>query len=212
MNTQKNNLDKQMQEVIANLPVRGQPYSILLHSCCAPCSSSVILRLAPFFKITVFYYNPNIDTAEEYLKRAKEQKYLISVYNAKKASAFPISVIEKEHCPEEFFAVSKGLENCPEGGERCMRCYFLRIKKTAETADSGNFDFFTTTLSLSPLKNAEKINEIGFSFSNGTCKWLPCDFKKRDGYLQSVLLSKKLGLYRQDYCGCHYSKKAKTMH
>ncbi|WP_024470235.1 epoxyqueuosine reductase QueH [Treponema pedis] len=209
MNNQKNNFDRQMQDVILNLPPRENPYSVLLHSCCAPCSSSAILKLACFFKITVFYYNPNIDTAEEYFKRAEEQKHLISVYNNEKQiynNKFPISVIEEKYFPEEFFEVSKGLENCAEGGERCMRCYFLRIKKTAKRAEAEGFDFFTTTLSLSPLKNAEKINAIGFSLSSEKSRWLPCDFKKRNGYLDSVKLSKELGLYRQDYCGCIYSK------
>ena len=207
MKRQKINFDTKMQEIIAGFSSFKKTPAILLHSCCGPCSSSVILRLAPFFKITVFYYNPNIDTAEEYAKRAAEQKHIISIYNREEKLISPISVIEEKYIPEEFFKIAKGLEACAEGGQRCMRCYLLRIQKTAETAEKGCFDFFTTTLSVSPLKNAEKINAIGCYFSTEKCKWLPSDFKKRNGYLNSIMLSKKFGLYRQDYCGCVYSKR-----
>lgn len=207
MKRQKINFDKKMQEIIADVSSLEKAPAVLLHSCCAPCSSSVILRLAPFFRITVFYYNPNIDSVEEYAKRAIEQKHIISIYNKGEKLISPISVIEEKYAPEEFFEIAKGLESCAEGGERCMRCYLLRIQKTAEAAKDGSFDFFTTTLSVSPLKNAEKINAIGSYFSTEKCKWLPSDFKKRNGYLNSITLSKQFGLYRQDYCGCVYSKR-----
>ena len=205
MMPQKINYDRLMQETIKNLGSNDK--TLLLHSCCAPCSSSVILKLAPFFKLTVFYYNSNIDTSEEYSKRAEEQKYLISIYNEENLSSHKIEIIKEAYDPQEFYDISQGLEDCPEGGERCMRCYLLRLKKTAERAKKDGFDFFTSTLSVSPLKNAEKLNTIGLSLENEGCKWLPSDFKKRNGYLDSINLSKKYGLYRQDYCGCKYSKR-----
>ena len=205
MMPQKINYDRLMQETIKNLGSNDK--TLLLHSCCAPCSSSVILKLAPFFKLTVFYYNPNIDTDEEYTKRAEEQKHLISIYNEENLSSHKIEIIKEAYDPQEFYEISQGLEDCPEGGERCMRCYLLRLKKTAERAKKDGFDFFTSTLSVSPLKNAEKLNSIGLSLENEGCKWLPSDFKKRNGYLDSINLSKKYGLYRQDYCGCKYSKR-----
>ncbi|MGI5059960.1 epoxyqueuosine reductase QueH [Treponema denticola] len=205
MMPQKINYDRLMQETIKNLGSNDK--TLLLHSCCAPCSSSVILKLAPFFKLTVFYYNSNIDTSEEYEKRAEEQRHLISIYNEENLSSHKIEIIKEAYDPQEFYEISQGLEDCPEGGERCMRCYLLRLKKTAERAKKDGFDFFTSTLSVSPLKNAEKLNTIGLSLENEGCKWLPSDFKKRNGYLDSINLSKKYGLYRQDYCGCKYSKR-----
>ena len=205
MMPQKINYDRLMQETIKNLGSNDK--TLLLHSCCAPCSSSVILKLAPFFKLTVFYYNSNIDTSEEYEKRAEEQRHIISIYNEENLSSHKIEIIKEAYDPQEFYEISQGLEDCPEGGERCMRCYLLRLKKTAERAKKDGFDFFTSTLSVSPLKNAEKLNTIGLSLENEGCKWLPSDFKKRNGYLDSINLSKKYGLYRQDYCGCKYSKR-----
>ncbi|AAS12641.1 epoxyqueuosine reductase QueH [Treponema denticola] len=205
MMPQKINYDRLMQETIKNLGSNDK--TLLLHSCCAPCSSSVILKLAPFFKLTVFYYNSNIDTSEEYEKRAEEQRHLISIYNEENLSSHKIEIIKEAYDPQEFYEISQGLEDCPEGGERCMRCYLLRLKKTAERAKKDGFDFFTSTLSVSPLKNAEKLNTIGLSLESEGCKWLPSDFKKRNGYLDSINLSKKYGLYRQDYCGCKYSKR-----
>ena len=205
MMPQKINYDRLMQDTIKNLASNDK--TLLLHSCCAPCSSSVILKLAPFFKLTVFYYNSNIDTSEEYEKRAEEQGHLISIYNEENLSSHKIEIIKEAYDPQEFYEISQGLEDCPEGGERCMRCYLLRLKKTAERAKKDGFDFFTSTLSVSPLKNAEKLNSIGLSLENEGCKWLPSDFKKRNGYLDSINLSKKYGLYRQDYCGCKYSKR-----
>lgn len=202
---EKVNYDKKMQEIIATLKTENLYPALLLHSCCAPCSSSVILKLAGYFDITVFYYNPNIDTAEEYTRRSIEQRRLIEIYNNSNISKTAIKVIIEDYDNRDFFTVSKNLENCEEGGARCLECYSLRIKNTSEKAKKENYDFFATTLSVSPHKNAQMINKIGFSFSTEKCRWLPNDFKKRNGYVDSVQLSKKYGLYRQDYCGCIYS-------
>ncbi len=179
---------------------------LLLHSCCAPCSSYVLEYLRAFFRITVFYYNPNISFEEEYKKRVSEQKRLIAAYN-KQETAFPIEVVEGDYEPELFFDMAKGLEDCPEGGERCFGCFELRLGKTARLAKQKGFDYFATTLTISPLKNAKKLNEIGerLSAEYGVA-WLPSDFKKRNGYKRSIELSREYDLYRQDYCGCVYSK------
>lgn len=201
------NYDKLMQETISELVNNKKTPSLLLHSCCAPCSSSVIKRLSCFFKITVFYYNPNIDILNEYNRRAEEQKKLLKIYNELKISPFNIEFLETGYKSEDFYLISKGREECPEGGDRCFECYTLRLKKTSEKAIKNSFDFFCSTLSLSPLKNAGKINEIGSSFSTENCKWLFSDFKKRNGYLESIQLSKEYGLYRQDYCGCVFSRR-----
>lgn len=196
---------------------------LLLHSCCAPCSSYVLEYLRNYFRITVFYYNPNITEDEEYRKRVAEQKRLIEAYNAKlreqeKTTAvvlvperrgYLIEVIEGDYEPERFFDTAKGLEQCPEGGERCFACYALRLGETAKRARAGDYDYFTTTLSISPLKNAVKLNEIGEGLSQEYgVAWLPSDFKKRDGYKRSIELSKEYDLYRQDYCGCVYSRRS----
>ena len=152
------------------------------------------------FQITVFYYNPNIDDELEYYKRQDEQ--------VKFCKNFGITVIENPFNPSEFYSLAKGLENLKEGGERCFKCYFLRLKKTAEFAKEQGFDYFATTLTLSPLKNAEKLNEIGFNLQSEIgVKYLPSDFKKDGGYLKSIELSKEYNLYRQNYCGCSYSKR-----
>ena len=196
---------------------------LLLHSCCAPCSSYVLEYLRNYFRITVFYYNPNITEDEEYRKRVVEQKRLIEAYNAKlreqeKTTAvvsvperrgYLIEVIEGNYEPERFFDTARGLEQCPEGGERCFACYALRLGETAKRARAGDYDYFTTTLSISPLKNAVKLNEIGERLSREYgVAWLPSDFKKRDGYKRSIELSKEYDLYRQDYCGCVYSRRS----
>ena len=180
---------------------------LLLHSCCAPCSSSVLEYLRQYFRITVFYYNPNITEDAEYRKRVEEQKRLIAAYN-QKAQGYAIEVLEGDYEPDLFFQIAKGLEACPEGGERCFACYELRLLETAKRAQAGNYDYFTTTLSISPLKNAAKLNEIGEKLA-ASCgvAWLPSDFKKRDGYKRSIELSKEYELYRQDYCGCVYSRR-----
>lgn len=177
-----------------------------MHSCCAPCSSYVLLYLAPYFKLTVFYYNPNISPKEEFRKRAAEQKRLIETLNQE--FDFGILFMEGAYEPERFIELSKGLEQEPEGGERCLRCYELRLLEAADLAKEGGYDYFTTTLSISPLKNAAKLNEIGGSIGDKVgVAYLPSDFKKREGYRQSVALSQKYGLYRQNYCGCVYSKR-----
>ncbi len=198
--------------------------TLLLHSCCAPCSSYVMEYLRGYFRLTVFYYNPNISPDEEYRKRVAEEKRLIEAYNAQLTAAdaggstdeepgaagnggYPIEMIEGDYEPEQFSQIAGGREDCPEGGERCFACYELRLRKTAARAAAGGFDYFATTLTVSPLKNAAKLNEIGerLAAEYGTA-WLPSDFKKKNGYKRSVELSKAYGLYRQDYCGCVYSK------
>lgn len=199
------NYQKELDKIIEGLSPDNPP-RLLLHSCCAPCSSYVLEYLRPFFRITVFYYNPNISMEEEYRKRMAEQKRLIAAYN--ESTSYPIDIIEGDYEPEEFFTAVRGLENCPEGGERCFSCYELRLRKTSQIALEGKYDYFATTLTISPLKNAAKINEIGERIA-GECgiSWLPSDFKKKDGYKRSIELSKEYDLYRQDFCGCIYSKK-----
>jgi hypothetical protein len=161
--------------------------------------------LRQYFNITVFYYNPNISYQEEYRKRVEEQKRLIKAFNDK--AGFPINVIEGDYEPDKFYEIAKGLENCKEGGERCFKCYELRLRKTAEIALRQGFDYFTTTLTISPLKNAAKLNEIGESLAcEYGINWLVSDFKKKNGYKRSTELSKEYNLYRQNYCGCVYSQ------
>lgn len=193
-------LDKQLSE----LRERGEIPSLLLHCCCAPCSSYVLEYLTGYFRITAFYFNPNITEEAEYRKRAAELKRLLSEMNA----VNPIEFREGTYAPSRFFGIAKGLEDAPEGGERCFRCYRLRLAETADTAKAGGYDFFTTTLSISPLKNAEKLNRIGAEESERVgVPYLFSDFKKREGYKRSIVLSARYGLYRQNYCGCVYSRK-----
>ena len=196
---------------------------LLLHSCCAPCSSYVLMYLRQFFRITVFYYNPNITFREEYEKRVAEQKRLIAALNAERTEAcltdetavrdvYPIEVLEGTYEPERFLEASKGLETCPEGGERCHKCFALRLSESGKVAKAGGYDYFTTTLTISPLKNAEALNEIGEQMAQEYgVAFLPSDFKKKEGYKQSIELSKKYDLYRQDYCGCAFSKAERDM-
>ncbi len=198
-------LDKILEEIKRS--EGGEAPALFLHSCCGPCSSYVLEYLCTFFRITVFYFNPNISEAQEYRKRAEEQKRLIAAYNAQK-KGYPIAVTEGDYAPERFFEMARGLETCPEGGERCFRCYALRLEETARRAAEAGSDYFTTTLTISPLKNARKLNEIGEALSQKYhIPWLPSDFKKRDGYKRSIELSAQYGLYRQNYCGCVYSQK-----
>ncbi len=193
------NYQKELDKILLN--TNGQ--TLLLHSCCAPCSSYVLSYLNKYFKITVLYYNPNITDENEYEKRKAEQIRLISELPAEN----PIEIIDCDYEPNKFFEIAKGLENCPEGGERCFKCYELRLEKAAEISKKHNFDWFCTTLSVSPLKNAQKINEIGNKLSKKYgVNFLPSDFKKKEGFKQSIELSKKYDLYRQNYCGCVYSK------
>lgn len=242
------NYQKELEKIIAKLPECGvekneqpggwnagascvaQPPTLLLHSCCAPCSSYCLEYLCRYFSITVFFYNPNISFSDEYQKRVEEQKRLIECYNAEK-KGYPISMIEGDYDPGSFFEMAKGYETCPEGGERCFRCFDLRLRRTAMLAAAlegtaqtvceavteavtgdtegkkKRYDYFSTTLTISPLKNAAKLNEIGESLAaEYGVAWLPSDFKKKNGYKRSVELSAEYGLYRQDYCGCAYSK------
>lgn len=179
---------------------------ILLHSCCAPCSSHVIEFLKDYFDITIIYYNPNISPIEEYEKRKKEQ---IKLINSLKSNN-KIDYIDCDYDNDIYEKEIKGYESCPERGARCNVCFKLRLEKTAATAKQNNYDYFSTTLTVSPYKNAELINNIGQELSDKyNIKWLHCDFKKENGYKNSIKLSKKYNLYRQDYCGCIYSKKEK---
>lgn len=178
--------------------------SLLLHACCAPCSSACLEYLSSFFNITVFFYNPNISPKAEFDKRLAEERRLITEMLPDKN----INVIEGTYNYNDFLDAIKGLENAKEGGERCFKCYRLRLEKTAQLAKEMKFDYFCTTLSISPLKSAQKINEIGFETAEKFgVKWLPSDFKKKEGYKRSVELSKQLHLYRQNFCGCVFSKK-----
>ena len=201
---QKTNYDLIMQKTAE--AHKGE--TLLLHACCAPCSSSVIKKLADYFALTIFYYNPNIDTSEEYEKRLIELAKLTSTYNVRNISPWPIKLISSPYIPSEFEEIAKGYESCKEGGMRCHRCYALRLAKTYQIAKSEHFKFFCSTLSVSPYKNAQFLNEIGFSLVQATdgTNYLPNDFKKRNGYLDSIKMSRELELYRQDYCGCIYSK------
>ncbi len=198
-------LDKILELITKEEIEKGQ--RLLLHSCCAPCSSYVLEYLRQYFKITVFYYNPNISMEPEYRKRVEEQKRLIAEYNALEGKGYEIDVIEGDYEPAAFYEIAKGLEQCPEGGERCFACYELRLLKTAILAQEEKYDYFTTTLTISPLKNAQKLNEIGECLSQKyNVPWLVSDFKKKNGYKRSIELSAEYDLYRQDYCGCIYSK------
>ncbi len=186
----------------------GDPPSLLLHACCAPCSSYVLEYLSEFFRITVFYYNPNISPASEYNKRAAELERLIGEMEFKN----PVAFIAGGYDHGEFTEAVRGLEDIPEGGKRCFKCYELRLRRAAQLARAGGFDYFTTTLSISPLKNAQRLNEIGTALAAeyGVTS-LPADFKKREGYKRSIELSRIYGLYRQDYCGCEFSRKERDL-
>lgn len=197
------NYQKELDRLIERIP-EGTVPTLLLHSCCAPCSSYVLEYLSEYFEITVFYYNPNIAPEEEYRMRVEEQKKLIEQMPLKHT----VSFIEGKYDPQRFYEMAKGLEKVPEGGERCFGCFKLRLEESAKEAVKGNYDYFTTTLTISPLKNAEKLNEIGQEIAEKYgIKWLPSDFKKKNGYKRSTELSQKYGLYRQNYCGCVFSKR-----
>lgn len=180
----------------------GRIPKLLLHSCCAPCSSSVLEFLSDHFDITLFYYNPNITPAEEYEKRVVELHRLV----AEAEYPNPVRIIEGRYNSSEFFAIAKGLEGLPEGGERCFRCYRLRLEESAKATAEGGFEYFTTTLSVSPYKNAAKLNAIGMEMAaKYGVKYLLSDFKKKNGSRRSIELSAQYGLYRQNYCGCIFS-------
>ena len=198
------NFQKELEKIIEENKKNGVVPSLLLHSCCAPCSSYCLEYLSQYFKITVLYYNPNLFPAGEYERRVSEQKKLVSALPTK----YPVTLVEMKGEPEEFYSAVKGLEHIREGGERCFACFRLRLERAARYAKENGFDFFTTTLTISPLKNAQKLNEIGEEAGEKFgVRHLPSDFKKKDGYKRSVELSKVYGLYRQDYCGCVFSKR-----
>lgn len=196
------NYQKELEKIIAELEREHKVPGLLLHSCCAPCSSYVLEYLSRYFRITVFYYNPNIYPESEYSKRIVEQQKLIDELPVRHPVSFVAGTYEKER----FYETVQGLEKEREGGRRCMRCYELRLREAASLAREGGYEYFTTTLSISPLKKAEKLNEIGMRLGDEYgVRYLPSDFKKKNGYKRSVELSAEYHLYRQDYCGCVYS-------
>lgn len=200
----KHNYQKELEKIILSHEKAEEIPTLLLHSCCAPCSSYCLEYLSQYFSIAILYYNPNITDREEYEKRVSEQQRLIRELPAK----HKISFIEGEYEPSLFFETVKGYEKIPEGGERCYRCYELRIRECGRLAKEQGFDYFTTTLSISPLKNAQKLNEIGERMSKEfEVNYLYSDFKKKEGYKRSIILSQEYNLYRQNYCGCIFSKK-----
>ena len=197
---EKINYQKKMEEQILSLS--GTP-SLLLHSCCGPCSSYVLEVLTRYFNVTLLYYNPNIYPESEYYKRYAEQKKIID----KMPFIHPVKIMECSYDENEFLSAAKGYEDEREGGSRCEKCFILRMRKTAQLAAENGFDFFTTTLSVSPHKNASLLNKIGEELSRKySVQFLYADFKKKEGYKRSIELSKEYGLYRQDYCGCRFSK------
>lgn len=198
----KINYQNQLDRIIENISPEKPP-RLLLHSCCAPCSSYTLEYLSRYFDITVYYFNPNISPKQEFDKRFEEQKRLISQMPFKNS----VTLVEGAYNYDDFLEIAKGLENVPEGGERCFRCYKMRLESTARLAKEQGFDYFCTTLSISPLKNSQKINELGFEIEEKYgVKWLPSDFKKREGYKRSIELSREYSLYRQNFCGCVFSK------
>ena len=197
---QKINYQKKLDQLLEKF--EGEKPGLLQHSCCAPCSSYVLEYLSKYFRITVFYYNPNIDSKEEYEKRSKEQRRLVS-----EMDLGDIKVITAAYTPKVFYETVKGYEKEPEGGARCYLCYQLRLNKTAELAAKEGFDYFTTTLTISPLKNAQWLNELGQKAEEKYgVSFLPSDFKKKGGYQRSIQLSKEYSLYRQNFCGCVFSR------
>lgn len=201
----KNNYDAMMQKEIEKFSSKKK---LLLHSCCAPCSSAVISRLKEYFDITILYYNPNIEPYEEYIKRKEEQIRFLNEFDTN------IKILDIDYDNESFKKIAKNLEQEKEGGARCHKCYYLRLEKTLEMASIHDFEYFGTTLTVSPYKNSDLINEMGLMLEKEYAKKYPeqpilflvSDFKKRDGYKQSIELSKQYNLYRQDYCGCLYGK------
>lgn len=200
------NYQKELEKLLAENTKEGRIPRLYLHACCAPCSSYVLEYLSQYFAITIFFYNPNISPSEEYEKRVEELCRLVSEMDF----VHPVKVEMGEYRPQDFFAMAKGMEEEPEGGIRCFACYRMRMEEAARRAKEGGYDYFTTTLSISPLKNAAKINEIGEELADiYKVEHLPSDFKKKNGYKRSIELSRQYNLYRQDYCGCVFSKKNK---
>lgn len=214
----KENYMRKLEQMIVEQKAQGKTPTLLLHACCAPCSSYCLEYLRESFRITVFYYNPNISERAEYEKRKAEELRLIREYNREveeedfdgmhsTKDARKIAVLECPYDGERYEQKVKGLEDCPERGERCHVCFALRLGTTAQEAAKRNFDYFSTTLTISPLKDAECINTIGEHMGEKYgVAWLPSDFKKKGGYQRSIELSRKFGLYRQNYCGCCFSK------
>lgn len=202
----KENYQKKLDNVLCKPETEGK--TLFLHCCCAPCSSYVLEYLGNYFRITVFYYNPNITEEEEYDKRVAEQKRLIEAFNKEHKCKYPIDFKEGTYDPEHFLAAVKGHEEDPEGGDRCKICFALRLEEAARLACQGGYDYFTTSLTISPLKNAEALNTIGAACGTKyDVSFLPSDFKKKNGYKRSIELSKEYDLYRQNYCGCVFSRR-----
>lgn len=200
----KTNYQKLLDEQLHTVSLFSQKPTLLLHACCAPCSSYVLEYLSNYFNITLYFYNPNIAPFEEYQFRANELIRLVSEMNL----SDQVKIIIPEYTPDEFTKIAVGKEEQPERGLRCTDCYFLRLQKSFEYAETNHFDFFSTTLSISPHKDAVRLNNIGLKLSeNSSVQWLYSDFKKKNGYKRSIELSEKYNLYRQNYCGCIYSKK-----
>ncbi len=211
----KRNYSRELENRIEEFQEKGEHPRLLLHACCAPCSSYCLEYLREYFDVTVFFYNPNITEESEYKKRVIEEKRLIEEYNRQvreknfegmnsDENARIIEIIEGEYKPSDFYEVARGYEDCKEGGARCRKCFELRLRETAKVAAEQGFDYFTTTLTISPLKNADVLNEVGEAV--GGERFLPSDFKKKNGYKRSIELSHKFDLYRQDFCGCSFSK------
>ena len=201
----KLNYQKELDKVIDKIQRDGITPTLLLHVCCAPCSSYCLEYLSQYFKIIVFFYNPNISFKEEYDYRLSEEKRLIGEMKFKN----PVEIIDSRYDPNEFFSAVKGLENEPEGGRRCLECFRLRLRESCKKAKEIGADYITTTLTISPLKNAQALNEIGSECAKEYgVSWLFSDFKKREGYKRSIVLSQEYDLYRQNYCGCVFSRQA----
>lgn len=201
----KVNYQKELDKVIDKIQRDGITPTLLLHVCCAPCSSYCLEYLSQYFKIIVFFYNPNISFKEEYDYRLSEEKRLIGEMKFKN----PVEIIDSRYDPNEFFSAVKGLENEPEGGRRCLECFRLRLRESCKKAKEIGADYITTTLTISPLKNAQALNEIGSECAKEYgVSWLFSDFKKREGYKRSIVLSQEYDLYRQNYCGCVFSKQS----
>ena len=199
----KENYQKKMEAIIASLPIGEQKPRLLLQSCCGPCSSYVLEALTPYCRVTVLYYNPNIQPREEYDRRLETQRKIIAAL----PTATPVEILECEYDGEAYDAAVRGLEDEPEGGARCSVCFALRLEETARRASELGYDWFCTTLTVSPHKDAGRLNAIGTAMGERYgVPFLPSDFKKREGYKRSILLSKEYDLYRQDYCGCLFSK------
>lgn len=200
----KINYQKELEKTLNEIEKKDYKPKLLLHVCCAPCSSYVLEYLNKYFDITAFFYNPNISTKSEYEHRAEELIRFIK----EKDFENPVDTIISPYNPNEFYNMAMGLEECEEGGPRCFKCYGLRLEKSAQIAKEGGFDYFTTTLSISPLKNSQKLNEIGANLEEKYgIKYLYSDFKKNNGYKRSIELSKEYDLYRQNFCGCEFSKR-----